>query len=168
MSPSVAPSTSTSTSSVRSPRSRRSSTASTAVHDAAKKRERQCVLDNYWARPSPFELDVVDKGDHLSVSSCSADVAGWWIGTLRAAYPQDHYSGDGSSLKMHPAMGVTLKLNKNDGTLKIKGKKHLQWFKENFETVVDSGGKGFAAIAEMGKVVDRYMKLDDGVSVSSQ
>ena len=32
-------------------------------------------------------------------------------------------------------MGVTLKLNRNDGTLKIKGKKHMDWFKDNFEQV---------------------------------
>ena len=165
--PSVGPSTSTSTStsSLRSPDSHRSSSIS--VPETAKKKERQYVLDEYWARPSPFELDVVDKGDHLSVSSCSADVAGWWIGTLRAAFPQDHYSGDGHSLKMHPAMGVTLKLNKNDGTLKIKGKKHLQWFKENFAQVLKSGGKGFDAIGEMGKVLDKYLKLDDDITVST-
>lgn len=164
MAPSVAPSTSTSTSSLRSPAiSRRSSRVSTS--ETVRRQERQFVLEQYWANPTPHELDVEDRGDHLSVSSCNADVAGWWIGTLRAAYPQDHYSGEGHSLKMHPAMGVTLKLNKNDGTLKIKGKKHLQWFKENFDKVLESGGKGFAAIAEMGKVIDRYLKLDDGIEV---
>ena len=57
------------------------------------------------------------------------------MGALKAAYPQDHYSDSGENLKMHPAMGVTLKLNRNDGTLKIKGKKHMDWFKENFEQV---------------------------------
>ncbi len=70
------------------------------------------------------------------VSCGSPDVAAWWMGALRAAYPLDHYSDKGDNLKMHPAMGVTLKLNRNDGTLKIKGKKHLQWFKDNFEQVL--------------------------------
>ena len=153
----------TSTSSLRSPSSTRTSIAS--VTDTSKRHEREAILAEYWSRPSPYELDVVDKGDHLKVTSCSPDVASWWMGTLRATYPQDHYSGGGSTLKMHPAMGVTLKLNKKDGTLKIKGKKHLQWFKENFDQVLESGGKGFAAIAEMGKVVDRYLKLDDGFTV---
>ena len=60
------------------------------------------------------------------------------MGALKAAYPQDHYSDSGENLKMHPAMGVTLKLNRNDGTLKIKGKKHMDWFKENFEQVSTS------------------------------
>ena len=69
------------------------------------------------------------------VSCGSRDLAAWWMGALKAAYPQDHYSDSGENLKMHPAMGVTLKLNRNDGTLKIKGKKHMDWFKENFEQV---------------------------------
>ena len=73
---------------------------------------------------------------HFQVVSCgSRDLAAWWMGALKAAYPQDHYSDSGENLKMHPAMGVTLKLNRNDGTLKIKGKKHMDWFKDNFEQV---------------------------------
>ncbi len=70
------------------------------------------------------------------VSCGSRDLAAWWMGALKAAYPQDHYSDSGDNLKMHPAMGVTLKLNRNDGTLKIKGKKHMDWFKDNFEQVI--------------------------------
>lgn len=132
-----------------------------------KKSERKSVLAEYWTRPTSTatELDIIDKGNHLEVKSCTADVTAWWLGTLRAMYPQDHYSGDGEKLKMHPAMGVTLKLNKSDGTLTIKGKKHFQWFKENFEQVVESGNKEFVAIAEMSKVVDRYLHINDRYTV---
>ncbi len=132
-----------------------------------KKAERRSVLAEYWSRPSSTaaELDIVDRGDRVEVKSCSADVAAWWLGTLRAMYPQDHYSGSGENLKMHPAMGVTLKLNRNDGTLTIKGKKHFQWFKENFEQVLESGNKEFNVLSEMGKVIDKYLQIDDGFTV---
>ena len=57
----------------------------------SRKKERQHVLDEYWARPSPNEVDVTDRGNSLEVSSCSQEAAAWWLGTLRAVYPQDSY-----------------------------------------------------------------------------
>lgn len=66
---------------------------------------------------------------------------------------------------MRPSAGVTLKLNKSDGTLKIKGKNHLLWFKENFEHILDSGGKEFEALKELAKLVDDELKLNDGNTV---
>jgi len=116
-------------------------------------------------RPTSDELDVVDKGDSLQIKSSSKDVAAWWLGTLRAMYPQDHYGGDGDVLKMHPEMGVTLKLNKQDGTLTIKGKKHLQWFKAHFDQMLATGDKQFGSIRDMSRLIDRYLRIDDGLSI---
>ena len=56
-----------------------------------KKKERRSILGQYWTRPTPMEMDIIDKGDHIEVASCDADVAAWWLGTLRAVYPQDRY-----------------------------------------------------------------------------
>ena len=129
------------------------------------RRERKRVLTDYWSHPNSHELDVVDRGDHLEVSSSCADVAGWWLGTLRAVYPQDHLSGSGDFLKMHPAMGVTLKLNKIDGTLKIKGRKHLQWFEENFARIMLYTGQPYDAIGKLAAKLDEFLKIEDGLTV---
>jgi len=61
-----------------------------------------------------------------------------------------------------------LKLNKSDGTLTIKGRKHMQWFRENFESVVEAGSKEFSADAEFTKTIDSYLKLNDGYTVSTR
>jgi len=126
--------------------------------------ERQSLIAEYWMRPTSDEMDVVDKGDALQIKSSSRDVAAWWLGTLRAMYPQDSYSGEGEHLKMHPEMGVTLKLNRNDGTLTIKGKKHMQWFKTHFDQMIQTGGKQFGTIREMSRLIDSYLRIDDGLS----
>ena len=46
------------------------------------------MLEGFWLHPTHPELDVVDRGDHLKVTACSSEVATWWLGTLRAVYPQ--------------------------------------------------------------------------------
>ena len=124
------------------------------------------TVQGFRSKSTPQDLDVLDRGDHLKVTSCTRETAAWWLGTLRAVYPQDHYSGTGDNIKMHPEVGVTLKLNKSDGTLTIKGRKHMQWFRENFESVVAAGSKEFSANAEFTKTVDSYLKLNDGYAVS--
>lgn len=132
----------------------------------SKKRERSETIQQYWSRPIPHELDIVDGGDHLKVTSCTNEVVGWWLGTLRAVYPQDQISGEGSNLVMHPEAGVTLKLNKEDGTLKIKGKQHLKWFKDNFDNMIKTGAKNDGGKSEMSKICDKYLVLDDHHCVS--
>ena len=77
-------------------------------------------------------------------------------------------SGDKGTVKMHPEAGVTLQLTRGDGTLRIRGRKHLQWFQQNFRSIVEAGSKELAAAAEMAKVIDRYLRLDDGHRVSVQ
>lgn len=131
-----------------------------------KKKERSKVIQSFRSKSTPQDLDVLDRGDHLKVTSCTRETAAWWLGTLRAVYPQDHYSGKGDSIKMHPEVGVTLKLNKSDGTLTIKGRKHMQWFRENFESVIEAGSKEFSADSEFTKTIDTYLKLNDGYTLS--
>lgn len=80
---------------------------------------------------------------------------------------QDHLSGDNQIVKMHPEAGVTLQLNRDDGTLRIKGRKHLQWFERNFRTIVEGGSKELTAMAGMSKVLDRYLRIDDCYTVSA-
>ena len=133
-----------------------------------KRKERSKVIQSFRSKSTPQDLDVLDRGDHLKVTSCTRETAAWWLGTLRAVYPQDHYSGKGDNIKMHPEVGVTLKLNKSDGTLTIKGRKHMQWFRENFESVVEAGSKEFSADAEFTKTIDSYLKLNDGYTVSTR
>lgn len=67
---------------------------------------------------------------------------------------------------MHPEAGVTLLLNREDGTLRIKGKQHFEWFRNKFRNIVDTGSKDMAKCAEMNRVLDRYLRIDDGYSVS--
>ena len=144
------------------------STVGSGDRSRGRKHDRQDAVHPFWVRPTPHEMDVLDGGDHFKVTSCDSDVVGWWLGTLRAAYPQDHISGDGSVLKMHPEAGVTLQLNKDDGTLKIKGKKHFKWFKENFDALLSAGGDvEKEGASEMSKVCDRYLRIDDAFTVSS-
>ena len=54
------------------------------------KNDRARVLDGYRARNTPQELDVLDRpgGDGLKITSCVKEAAAWWLGTLRAVYPQ--------------------------------------------------------------------------------
>ena len=34
----------------------------------SKKKHREKVLSEFFAKPYPYELDVIDRGDHLKVS----------------------------------------------------------------------------------------------------
>ena len=131
-----------------------------------KKKDRSDAIHPFWTKTTPHEMDVTDAGDYVKVTSCDGNVVGWWLGTLRAVYPQDHISGDGDVLKMHPEAGVTLKLNKGDGTLKIKGKKHLKWFKENFDQILGAGGGSEdEGVSEMAKLCNKYLRIDDDNTV---
>ena len=130
------------------------------------KKERCETLQQYWTKPTPHEMDIVDGGDHLKVTSCSTEVVSWWLGTLKAVYPQDHLSGEGNIIKMHPEAGVTLKLNREDGTLKIKGKRHLKWFKDNFDNMLETGAKNEGGKSEMALACDAFLNLNDGHCVS--
>ena len=53
-----------------------------------------------------------------------------------------------------------------DGTLRIKGKKHLEWFADNIEKILASGSKDLAAPAELGHIIDIHMRLEDGYTVN--
>ena len=50
--------------------------------------------------------------------------------------------------------------------LYFQGKKHIEWFSENFEQVLDAGAKELAAVNEMAKQCDQYLKLQDSFTVS--
>ncbi len=134
-----------------------------------RKKDREKAIRKFWMDQPGQDIDVitdvVDRGSHIKVTSCTSDVTAWWLGTLRTVYPQDHCSGKGDRIKMHPEVGVTLQLSKDDGTLRIKGKKHLQWFKDNFEHLLANGDKELAAATELGKVIDLQLKLNDGYTV---
>lgn len=47
----------------------------------------------------------------------------------------------------------------------FQGKKHIEWFSENFEQVLDAGAKELAAVNEMAKQCDQYLKLQDSFTV---
>ena len=137
-----------------------------------RKKEREEVITNIWSKGStPDDLEFIDKGDHLKIATSCDDgekMTAWWMGTLRALYPQDQCSGTGSNLKMRPYPGVTLQINKGDGTLRIKGKRHWEWFKENFQQVLETGGQELAHTAELNKTIDHELHLNDGHTVRTQ
>jgi len=128
--------------------------------------ERRSIIAEHWTRPVSSELDVVDKGKCLEVHSSSQVVATWWLGTLKAMYPQDNYKENGDFYKLHPESGVSLKLNRLDGTLTIKGKKHLQWFKDHFNHMLAAGTTDINQIKETTGLIDTYLRIDDGIQVS--
>ena len=128
--------------------------------------ERKKVVQPFWMRATPHDMDVLDGGDHFKVTSCDGEVVGWWIGALKAAYPQDQLSTNGDVIKLHPEAGVTLKLSRGDGTLKIKGRHHLKWFKENFAQMLETEQQSRGAASELSLLCDRYLRLDDDFSVS--
>ena len=131
--------------------------------------ERKSAVQPFWTRTTPHDMDVLDCGDHFKVTSCDKEVVGWWISTLRAAYPQDQLSTQGDRvIKMHPQAGVTLKLNRADGTLKVKGPLHLKWFKENFAQMLERDSQlQRGSPSEMAQLCDRYLRIDDHFTVSS-
>jgi hypothetical protein len=57
---------------------------------------------------------------------------------------------------------------KVDGTLRIKGKKHMEWFKEHIGNVLAHGSKELAAATDIGGVIDLHLRLEDGYTVSRQ
>ena len=48
----------------------------------------------------------------------------------------------------------------------FQGKKHIDWFENNFDAVLDAGAKELAAVNEMARQCDQYLKIHDSFTVS--
>lgn len=133
----------------------------------SKKKERFEFMQQIWLRPTPHDLDIVDAGDHVNIVACTADVVGWWISKLRTMYPQDIMGEKGHCFTLNPETGVTLKIGKEDGSVKVKGKRHQEWLRENFDTLfglaeeVQQVGQ-----TEMARQCDYFLNLSDSHMVS--
>jgi hypothetical protein len=81
-----------------------------------KKREREKVIQDFWAEMPVLECDVitdvVDKGDHVKITTCTKEASTWWLTALKAVFPDQKPGGRGDSLKVHPEPGITLYVNK--------------------------------------------------------
>ncbi|ELU15962.1 hypothetical protein CAPTEDRAFT_193615 [Capitella teleta] len=128
------------------------------------KRFRANLIETFQSHPCHQELDVLDRSDHIKVVACSSEVATWWLGRFRAAYPQDHLSGD-RIVKLHPEAGVTLQINRDDGTLRIKGRNHLKWFESNFRAIVEDGSAELSTSVSTAQILDKYLRMNDEFTV---
>lgn len=125
------------------------------------RKERRSTLASIWSRPTVHELDFFDKGKYLVVTSTYKDIVRWWMTVLKVFYPQDSYREKGDLIKMKPCPGVTLRLNKTSGILKIEGKNHWTWFVDNFAHILEQGNSDAESLAEHSDTsVTRYLHLD--------
>lgn len=131
------------------------------------KKERQQELAQIWATPTPFDIDFFDKGNEIVVTtSYKGDVIGWWLGVLKALYPDQTYREKSGIIKIKPSPGVGLKLNKKTGLMKIGGKSHWPWVCNNFIDILEQGNADAQELDDIQSVADsvtRYLQLDKNV-----
>lgn len=131
------------------------------------KKERLQTLAQIWATPTPFDIDFFDKGNEIVVvTSYKGDVTSWWLGVFKVLYPDQVYREKGEITKIKPTDGVTLKVNKKTGIMKVAGKNHWTWMVNNFSDVLEQGNADAQELDEQQSVVDsvtRYLQLDKNV-----
>ncbi|XP_014777344.1 uncharacterized protein LOC106874202 [Octopus bimaculoides] len=125
------------------------------------KKERRTILASIWSQPTVHELDFFDKGKYLVVTSTYKDIIKWWMNVLKVFYPQETYREKGDLIKLKPVSGVTLRLNKTSGVMRIEGKNHWVWFVDNFANILEQGNVDAESLAEQSDTsVTRYLHLD--------
>lgn len=131
------------------------------------KKERLQTLAQIWATPTPFDIDFFDKRNEIVVvTSYKGDVTSWWLGVFKVLYPDQVYREKGEITKIKPTDGVTLKVNKKTGIMKVAGKNHWTWMVNNFSDVLEQGNADAQELDEQQSVVDsvtRYLQLDKNV-----
>ncbi|GAB1598248.1 uncharacterized protein LOC115213803 [Argonauta hians] len=125
------------------------------------KKERRAILSSIWSQPTVHELDFFDKGKYLVVTSTYKDIIKWWMNVLKVFYPQETYREKGEIIKLKPVSGVTLRLNKTSGVMRIEGKNHWVWFVDNFANILEQGNADAESLTEQSDTsVTRYLHLD--------
>lgn len=132
------------------------------------KKERQKWLAKIWATPTPFDVDFFDKGSEIVVTTnYRGDVTGWWIDIFKALYPEHTYRTKADIIKLKPSPGVSVKINKRTGIMKVSGKNHWPWMLDNFAEVLDQGNADMQTLEEAQSISDnsvtRYLQLDKNV-----
>lgn len=121
-----------------------------------------------WATPTPFDVDFFDKGNEIVVTTnYRGDVTGWWIDIFKALYPEHTYRAKADIIKLKPSPGVSVKINKRTGIMKVSGKNHWPWMLDNFSEVLEQGNADMQTLEEAQSISDnsvtRYLQLDKNV-----
>ena len=133
------------------------------------KHERLALLGRLRGIGEPLDLDIVDNGDHIKVTTAHRPkrMSLWWIETLKNVYIQDHCIVDGEKIKIRPETGVELSVNRRDGTFKIKGKLHWHWFADNFEDFLHRAEEDVSLAEDFNQALEHQLGFDDGIDVST-
>lgn len=135
------------------------------------KKDRQRVLAEIWATPTPVDIDFFDKGDEIVVTTAKRDnVVGWWLDIFTALYPNQTYREKNELVKIKPAPGVTIKLSRKTGLMKISGKNHWGWMVANFTDVLETANNESEELDDAASLmsdnsVTRYLQLDKNVEM---
>lgn len=135
------------------------------------KKDRQRVLAEIWATPTPIDIDFFDKGDEIVVTTARRDnVVGWWLDIFTALYPNQTYREKNELVKIKPAPGVTVKLSRKTGLMKISGKNHWGWMVAHFTDVLETANNESEELDDGASLmsdnsVTRYLQLDKNVEM---
>ncbi|XP_046561152.1 uncharacterized protein LOC124270165 [Haliotis rubra] len=125
------------------------------------KKERRRVLAEIWGTPTARDVDFFDEGNEIVVTSSHREIAAWWIDIFQVVYPDVTCSEKRDIIKLKPVYGVSLKLNKANGILRVTGKNHWNWFIENFNSLLEHGNDNVEALTEASESsVTRFLQLD--------
>lgn len=129
------------------------------------------MLAEIWATPTPIDIDFFDKGDEIVVTTARRDnVVGWWLDIFTALYPNQTYREKNELVKIKPAPGVTVKLSRKTGLMKISGKNHWGWMVANFTEVLETANNESEELDDGASLmsdnsVTRYLQLDKNVEM---
>lgn len=125
------------------------------------KKERRRVLAEIWGTPTARDIDFFDEGNEIVVTSSHREIAAWWIDIFQVVYPDVTCSEKRDIIKLKPVHGVSLKLNKANGILKVTGKNHWNWFIENFNSLLEHGNDNVEMLTEASESsVTRFLQLN--------
>lgn len=132
------------------------------------KKDRQKILSQIWATPTPVDVDFFDKGNEIVVTTAfKGDKTEWWLQVFKGIFPEQTYreKADITKIKIQP--GVTVKINKRSGIMKVYGKNHWIWFIDNFADILEQANADMQELADTESVSDnsvtRYLQLDKNV-----
>ena len=127
------------------------------------KKDRRKVLAQIWGTPTSRDIDLIDEGKEVVVASSSRGIVAWWLEIFQTVYPNIKYLEKGDIIKLKPTMGVTIKLNKTTGLMRVTGKNHWPWFVENFARLLEEGNAEAETLSMTDaseNSVTRYLQLD--------
>jgi hypothetical protein len=132
------------------------------------KKDRQKILSQIWATPTPVDVDFFDKGNEIVVTtSYKGDKTIWWLRVFKGIFPDQTYREKADITKLKLAPGVTIKINKRSGIMKVYGKHHWMWFIDNFQDILEQANADMEELSDAQSVSDnsvtRYLQLDKNV-----